>query len=96
MRLHLGFELDASLVQPKGEAVIDLDVFAVNGRAVVNVRDLKFTSTSSIFDLAARALAKPLGIWLAGQLGQALNEAIADLPRQDERIKKVKIIDIQP
>ena len=72
MRLHLGLELDASVVQPTGEAVIDLDIFAVDGRAVVNVRDLKFTSTSSIFDLAARALAKPLGIWLAGPLGQAL------------------------
>ena len=96
MRLHLGFELDASLVQPKGEAFIDLDISAVNGRAVVNVRDLKFTSTSSIFDLASRALAKPLGIWLAEQLGQALNEAIADLPKQEERIKKVELIDIQP
>ncbi len=53
MRLHLGFELDASVVQPKGEAVIDLDISAVNGRAVVKVRDLKFNSTSSIFDLAA-------------------------------------------
>jgi hypothetical protein len=96
MRLRLGFELDASLVQPKGEAVIDLDIFAVNGRAVVKVHDLKFNSTSSIFDLAGRALARPLGIWLAGQLGQAINEAIAGLPHQDERIKKVEIIDIQP
>jgi hypothetical protein len=96
MRLHLGFELDASLVQPKGEAVIDLDISAVNGRAVVNVRDLKITSTSSIFDLAGHALAKPLETWLAGQLGQAINDAIADLPQQDEHIKKVEIIDIQP
>jgi len=62
---------------------------------VVNVRDLQFTSTSSIFDLAARALAKPVGIWLARQLGQALNEAIASLPQQEEHIKKVEIIDIQ-
>jgi hypothetical protein len=96
MRLHLGFELDASVVQPKGEAVIDLEITAVHGRAVVNVRDLKFTSTSSLFDLAGRALAKPLGIWLAGQLGKAINEAIAGLPQQDEHIKKVEIIDIQP
>ena len=143
MRLHLGFELHASLVRPKGEAVIDLDISAVNGRAVVNVRDLKFNSTSSVFgsgkevsdenftaetaeraepnfmvnlcvlrvlggvhhlpcnhhpvfDLASHALAKPLGIWLAEQLGQALNQAIADLPRQEERIKKVEIIDIRP
>jgi hypothetical protein len=46
--------------------------------------------------MAGRGLSKPLGGWLAGQLGQALNEAIADLPQQDERIKKVEIIDIQP
>ena len=96
MRLRLGFELDASVVQPKGEAVIDLDIAAVNGRAVVKVHDLKFNSTSSIFDLAGRALAKPLGGWLAGQIGQAINDAIADLPQQDARIKKVEIIDIQP
>ena len=31
----------------------------------------------------------------AGQLGQALNEAIASLPQQEEHIKKVEIIDIQ-
>jgi hypothetical protein len=96
VRLRLGFELNASVVQPKGEAVIDLDITAVNGRAVVKVHDLKFNSTSSIFDLAGRVLSKPLGIWLAGQIGQALNEAIAGLPQQDERIKKVEIIDIQP
>lgn len=96
MRLQLGFELDANVVRPKGEAVIDLDITAVNGRAVVNVHDLKITSTSSIFDLAGRALTKPLGSWLAQQLGQAINEAIADLPHQDERIKKVEILDIQP
>jgi hypothetical protein len=96
MRLHLGFELDASVVQPKGDAVIDLDISAVNGQAVVTVHDLKFNSTSSIFDLAGRALAKPLGVWLAQQLSKALNEAIAGLPQQDERIKKVEIIDIRP
>lgn len=96
MRLQLGFELDANVVQPKGEAVIDLDITAVNGLAVVDVHDLKITSTSSIFDLAGRALAKPLGSWLAQQLGQAINEAIANLPKQDERIKKVEILDIQP
>jgi len=95
MRLRLGFELDASVVQPKGEAVIELEITAINGQAVVNVHDLKITSTSSIFDLAGRALAKPLGSWLAQQLGKAINEAISDLPNQDERIKKVEIIDIQ-
>jgi hypothetical protein len=31
MRLQLGFELDVSLVQPKGQAVIDLDISAVAG-----------------------------------------------------------------
>ena len=95
MRLRLGFELDASVVQPKGEAVVDLEITAVDGQAVVNVHDLKITSTSSIFDLTGRTLAKPLGGWLAQQLGKAINEAIADLPKQDERIKKVEIIDIQ-
>jgi hypothetical protein len=96
MRLHLGFELDASFVQPKGEADVDLDFAVANGQAVVNVRDLHIDSTSPIFDLAGRALSKPLGDWLAGQLSAALNQAIADLPRHDEHIKKVEIIDIQP
>ncbi len=96
MRLRLNFELDATVARPQGEAIIDLDFAAANGRAVVKVRDLKVNSNSSLFDLTSRVLAKPLGSWLAQQLSDALNQAIADLPQQDERIKKVEIIDIQP
>ena len=96
MRLRLKFELDASIVQPKGEAILDLDFAVAHGQAVVHVRDLKFNSDSTVFDLAGRALSQPLKVWLAQKLGDALNEAIADLPQQDEHIKKVEIIDIQP
>jgi len=35
MQLRLGFELDASVAHPKGEAVIDLGFSAANGQAVV-------------------------------------------------------------
>ncbi len=96
MRLRLGFELDASLVQPRGEATLDLDFAVANGQAIVTVRDLNLTSSSSLFDFAGKVLSKPLGDWLAQKLGEAINEAIADLPQHEARLKKVEIIDIQP
>ncbi len=95
MQLRLGFELDASVAHPKGEAVIDLDFSAANGQAVVNVRNIKIDSSNVVLDLASRILSQPLREMLAQQLSQALNEAIADLPNQVSALKKVEIMDVQ-
>jgi hypothetical protein len=95
MQLRLGFELDASVTRPKGEAVIDLDFSAANGQAVVTVRNIKIESGNIVLDVASRVLSQPLRIMLAQELSQAINEAIADLPNQVAALKKVEIISMQ-
>jgi len=95
MQLRLGFELDASVTRPKGEAAIDLDLSAVNGKAVVNVRDIKIDSSNVVLDLTSRVLSQPLREMLAQELSRALNEAIAGLPNQVSALKKVEIIEIR-
>ena len=96
MQLKLSFELDASMVRPRGEAVIDLDFSAANGKAVVSVSSVKIDSSNVMLDLASRILSQPLREMLAQELSQALNQAIADLPNQISVLKKVEIMDIQP
>jgi hypothetical protein len=95
MQLKLGFELDASVARPRGEAIIDLDFSAVNGKAVVNVRNIKIDSSSVVLDVASRMLSQPLREMLAQELSQAINEAIADLPNQVSVLKKVEIMDVR-
>jgi hypothetical protein len=95
MQLRLGFELDASVARSTGEAVIDLDFSAANGKAVVTVRNVKIDSGNVMLDVGSRVLAQPLRAMLAQQLSTAVNEAIADLPNQVSALKKVKIIGIQ-
>jgi len=95
MQLRLGFELDASVARPKGEAVIDLDFSAANGQAAVTVRNIKIESNNVVLDVASRMLAQPLRDMLAQELSQAVNQAIADLPRQVSTLQKVEIISIQ-
>jgi hypothetical protein len=95
MQLRLGFELNTSVARPTGEALIDLDFSAVNGRAVVKVRSIKIDSSSLVLDLATRMLSQPLREMLAAELSQALNEAIADLPNQVSMLEKVEIIAIR-
>jgi hypothetical protein len=95
LQLHLGFELDTNIMRPKGEAVIDLDLSAINGQAVVAVRDIKITSSNVVLDVTTRMLSQPLREMLAKQLSQALNQAIADLPNQISALKGVEIIDVQ-
>ncbi len=96
MQLRLGFELDASVARPRGEAVIDLDFSAANGRAVVGVRSVKIDSSNIVLDLASRMLSQPLREMVAQELTQAINQAVADLPNQISALKKVEIIGIQP
>ncbi len=96
MQLRLGFELDASVARPRGEAVIDLDFSAANGKAVVSVRDIKIDSSNVVLDLASRMLSQPLRERLAQELTQAINQAIADLPNEVSALKKVEIMSIQP
>ena len=79
----------------KGEALIELDISAVNGQAVVNVRDMKIDSSNPMLDVATRMLSQPLREMLAAELSKALNEAIADLPNQVSALKKVEIIEIR-
>ena len=95
MQLKLGFELDASVTRPKGEAVIDLDFSAVNGQAVVEVTNIQIDSGNVVLDLASRMLSQPLREMLAQELSQAINQAVADLPNQVSALKKVEIIDIR-
>jgi hypothetical protein len=95
MQLRLGFELDASVASSKGEAIIDLDFSAANGKAVVTVRDIKIDSSNVVLDVASRVLSQPLRDMLAQQLTQAINEAIAGLPNQVSALKKVEIMDVR-
>ena len=95
MQLRLGFELDASVTRPKGEAVIDLGFSAANGKAVVNVRNVTIDSSNVVLDLASRMLSQPLREMLAQELSQAINQAVADLPNQVSALKKVEIIDVR-
>jgi hypothetical protein len=95
MQLRLGFELDASVARPKGEAVIDLDFSAVNGQAIVKVRNIKIDFGNVVLDVASRMLSQPLRDLLAQELSQAINQAVADLPDQVAMIKKVEIIEIR-
>ncbi len=95
MRLHLRFELDASVVQPKGEATIDLSFSAKQGRAVVKVQNIQINSGSSVLDVGSRVLSGPLRVLLAKQLSEAINQAITDLPQQEPLLKKVEILEIE-
>ena len=95
MQLRLGFELDASVAYPKGEAVIDLDFSAANGLAVVNVRNIQIDSSNLVLDVGTRMLSQPLRTMLAQELSQAVNQAIADLPNQVSALRQVEIISIQ-
>jgi hypothetical protein len=95
MQLKLGFELDASVARPKGEAVIDLDVSAANGQAVVKVSNIKIDSSNVVLDVASRMLEQPLREMPAQQLSQAINQAITGLPNQVSALKKVEIMGIQ-
>jgi hypothetical protein len=95
MQLKLGFELDASVTRSKGEATIDLDFSAANGQAVVTVRDVKIDSGNVVLDVASRVLSQPLRTMLAQHMGQAINEAIADLPNHVSALKKVEIMNVR-
>ncbi len=95
MQLRLGFELEASVARPRGEAIIDLDFSAAHGKTVVKVRSIKIDSSSVVLDVGSRVLSQPLRVILAQQLSQAINQAVADLPNQIPVLRKVEIIDIQ-
>ena len=95
MQLRLGFELEASVAHPRGEAVIDLDFSAVNGQAVVKVTNINIDSTNVMLDVASRMLAQPLRDMLSQELSQAINQAIADLPNQVSVLKTVEIMDVR-
>ncbi|HSD83734.1 MAG TPA: hypothetical protein VLG46_07740 [Anaerolineae bacterium] len=95
MQLRLGFEIDASVTQPIGEAIIDLDFSTDAGRISVKVRNIAIESSSLVLDVTSRLLSLPLRELLALELSRALNEVISDLPNQVPTLKKVEIIDIQ-
>jgi hypothetical protein len=95
MQLRLGFELDSSLTRATGEALIDLLFAASDGQAVVTVTNIKINSSSVMLDAASRVLSQPLREMLAQELSEAINHAVADLPRQVSALKKVEIIEVQ-
>lgn len=94
MQLRLGFELDINLTRATGEALFDLHFSASNGQTAVNVTNIKIDSSNIMLDLGSRILSQPLRDMLAQELSEAINQAIADLPRQIPALKKVEIIDI--
>ena len=95
MQLRLGFEAETSVMRATGEAVIDLTVSAVNSQAVITVRSVEIASSNVVLDLGSRVLAQPLRDILAKQISQALNETIADLPKQISALKKVELLDLR-
>ncbi len=95
MRLHLEFDLDTSVVQSQGDAIIELSFSAKQGRVIVQVHDIEINSSSSVLNMGSRVLSKPLRDLLAQQLSEAINQAILDLPQQIADLKRVEIIDVQ-
>ena len=95
MQLRVKFELDASLVRPKGEALIDLDLSAEEGRAIARVLTIKVDSGNAVFDLTSRMLEQPLRELLSAELSRALNQAISELPSQVPVLKKVELMEVQ-
>lgn len=95
MRLRLRFEVDAGVMQSKGEALLELKFSVKRGHASVKVSDIQISSDSSVLDVGSRVLSLPLRQLLARQLGEALNQIILDLPQQEPRLKKIDLIEIQ-
>ena len=95
MQLRLGFELDANLTRATGEALIDLHFAASNNQVVVTATNIKIDSSSIMLNLGTRVLAQPLQEMLAQELSEAVNQAIAGLPKQVSALKKVEIIDVR-
>ncbi len=95
MQLRVKFELDASVMHPKGEALIDLDVTAEQGKAVARVLNIKVDSGNAVFDLTSRMLVQPLRELFSMELSRALNQALADLPAQVPALKKIELMEVQ-
>jgi hypothetical protein len=95
MQLRVKFELEASLVRPKGEALIDLDLAAEEGKAIARVSTIKVESGNAVFNLTSRVLEQPLRELLSLELSRALNQVIAELPSQVPVLRKVELMDIQ-
>ena len=95
MQLRVKFELDASVIRPKGEALIDLDVTAEQGKAIARVSNIKVDSSNAVFDLTSRMLEQPLRELLSMELSRALNQTLADLPSQIPVLKKIELVEVQ-
>ncbi len=95
MQFRVKFELDASLVRPKGEAVIDLDLSVEDGRAIARVVTIKVDSGNAVFDLTSRMLEQPLRELLSAELSRAFNQAITELPSQVPVLRKVELLAVQ-
>ncbi len=91
MRLRLAFQLAVGPLRPQGEAVVNFTMRADKGRIVVDIVNIDFAGSrlykwvDDLFDLSGP---------LAKQINQAINQAIADLPKRDPRIQKVEILDL--
>ena len=96
MRLQLAFEMDTGFAHPRGEALIDLNFAAVDGQAVVTVHNVQVESSSLLFDAGSQLFSQQIRVLLGNQFSAAINQAIADLPKQEPMIKRVEIIDIYP
>ncbi len=95
MQLRVKFELDAGMMRPKGEALIDLNLSAEGGKALARVATIKVDSGNPVFNLTSRMLEQPLRELLSAELSRALNQVIADLPGQVPVLCKVELMDVQ-
>ncbi len=93
MRLRLAFQLAVGPLRPSGEAVVHFTMRAAQGRILFDIAKIDFPHgrmyrlLDEVFDLSAP---------LARQLNRAVNQAIADLPKQDPRISKIEILELTP
>ncbi len=95
MQLRVKFELNASVVRPKGEALIDLDLSAADGKAIARVSTIKVESSNAVFNLTSHILEQPLRELLSAELSRALNQVIAELPSQVPVLSKVELLAMQ-
>ena len=89
MKLHLGFELDLiGLAQPKGEMIMDIDFYAVDGRIEADINDIAFCS-NTLLDALGKMFGKTI---LADEIAKVINDAILELPSRDPRVRRIEIL----
>ncbi len=91
MRLRVAFQVAIGPLRPTGEAVIDLHMRADKGRIYFDIAQIDFPDSRLYRWLDALLdLSKPL----TQQLNDAVNQAIADVPKHNPHVQKLEILDL--